>query len=408
MIYIALLLLLIYLSYRYDYRKFEKNRKVWIIFVLLIFISLAGFRYRIGGDTVTYMYIYEKLNPIMRLNENDFIETRFAAGFLLLASLFKTFTDDFTVLQIFHSTVVCCVVFWFLYKNCRNYFFALIVFYIFLYPLFMFQQMRESLAVSIFLLAWPAFRDGKWLYWYLASVCAFMFHISSVMMFILPLFCMPGIRQLFIFGSRTWFICILVFLLGMLIQNLFFKYIEIIAVFESIAERAQTYSKDELSGSIFTIGGVIGMIIKSILYPIIALILSQRDKKKETGRYINEFNKKELMALMSIYVSIFTICVAIVSRYNNYFFVFAIIYLSDMAFSKLALMGRFFHFKFLYWLVFFLPMFGFQIYGTYFGNVNKSGTLKTYMMYHPYSSYFDKEKDKDREALYRYKRLKSR
>lgn len=406
MIYLVILILLIFLSYRYDYRSIQSGRKVWIWVMLVIFILVAGLRYRLGADTVTYMYFYEILNPINQLRPQDFNETRFAPGFIILESIFRFFTDDFTAFQLFHAVVVCGAVWWFLYRNCRHFFFAVLIFYLFLYALLVFQQMRESMAVAVFLLAWPAFRDGKWIRWYVASSIAMLFHISSLMMFFLPLLCLPGVRQFFVFGTRTWIFCIAVFLFGMLIQSMFFKYIELIAFTESMSERTEVYSKNELSGGIFNIGGIIGMTMKYIFYPILAMYFIQKSRKQSLGTYDNRFRKEEFMSLMSVYVSIFTICVAIVSRYNNYFFIFSIVLMSDWAFGEILLLAKYVRLRFVYWVVLFLPMFGFQIHGTYLGDVNKSGTLKTYMMYYPYNSLFNNDKDKDREDCYRYKHVK--
>ena len=54
MIYLLLLFLLLYLSYRYDYRKNIAYFDASYYLILILFILLAGFRFRIGVDTIRY------------------------------------------------------------------------------------------------------------------------------------------------------------------------------------------------------------------------------------------------------------------------------------------------------------------------------------------------------------------
>ena len=387
--------------YEFDYRSVERGRMFCFLTMLVVFIFLAGFRYRLGQDTVMYVKEYANLHPINLLSSDDFKSTRFAPGFLILTSFFRVFGPDFIVFQVVHSIFVNAVIFWFLYKNSRHLFFSILLFFFYLYFLLLFQQMRESIAVSIFLLAWPAFRDGKWLIWYIASLLAFSFHISAFVMFILPLLYLPGIRQLFVFGIRTWFICAAIMVIAFAIQAVFFKYIELIAFTETMIERVQTYDKNVLGGSLLNINGIVGKFIQYLLYPLVALFFVNKENKNKKNDD-EAFRKEQMMTLMSVYIGIFSIFVAIVARYNNYFFIFAILLLSDWIFTKLPIFGKKLRVQFVYWFIFFLPMFGFQFYNTYYSTINKSGTIRGYMVYYPYSSYFDQTIDKKREEAIRY------
>lgn len=404
MAYLIIFLLLLILSYRYDYCRISRGENFWFYAVLVIFILLAGLRYRVGGDTINYIGYYESTPPITQLKSSDFIDSRFAPGYILISSIGKLFSRDFTIIQILHSAFVNIIFFRFIRLNCKNIFFALLLFFCFQYALLLFEQIRESFAVAIFILAWPTFRDGKWWLWYLASVCAFLFHVSAVMMFFLPLFTLPGIRKLFVFGTRTWIVCILILVVGIAINVSLFKYIQLLALTESIAERAQTYSKDELSGSLFNFGGLISIFFRNIFYPLLAMYFLQQNKKMAEGSYNLSFKKQEFMALMSVYVSIFTIAVAIASRYNNYFFIFAIAMISDWIFGNIRVLGKTLRLQYLYWLMLFIPMFGFQFYSVYLGNVTANGTIKTYSMYYPYYSILNEQIDRKREDGVRYLR----
>ena len=258
MVYAVVLLIILFGIYRYDYRKEKSGRLVcWIVLCLLL-VCISGLRYRLGQDTITYIGDYADLRPISRLTAEDFEKTRFAPGFVLISSIFKQFTPEFTFFQFFESLVVNSVVFYFFFRNCRHIFFAALLYFFYLYFLLCFQQMREAFAVCVFLLAWPYFRDGKWLYWYAASCIAFLFHMSAIMMFLLPVVCVPGIRQIFIFGRNTVIACVIITAVGITLNALFFRYLELLAFSASMLERIQAYESSDLGKSILNFNGLIG------------------------------------------------------------------------------------------------------------------------------------------------------
>lgn len=403
MIYLFIFILLGWLIYYYDYKNENNGFKLWFFVTLLIFILVGGLRYRIGGDTVVYLRYYNDLHPIGSISGIDFTKSRFAPGFVIITSIFKTFTEDFTYFQIFHSIIINTVIFFFVKKYCRHFFFCILIYFFYLYVYLVFEQIRESLAVAIFLLAWPWFRNKEWWKWYLASLLAFMFHVSAIIMFILPVITLPGIREIFKFGKRTWYICLILLVIAYVVQTTMFKYIELISVTESMLDRVQTYGELHRS-NVFNINRVIGTIIQYIAYPLLAMYVIYFMRKSGLSYFKddNELNKECMMALMSVYISIFSIFVGIFVRYNNYFYLFAAIIISDWVFTRIYLFKKFLRMGYLYWILLFLPMLTLNIYYTYMTPVNKSKTLYNFMRYYPYSSVLDKKIDTDREKTIRY------
>ena len=108
---------LFFLTYVYDYRQFSRGRIVWLVVVLIVFILLGGLRYRIGTDTVNYIFDYRLVPPLDKLTSSYFSTTRYAVGYVVMTSFFKMFTNDFTAVQLFHAFVVNSVVGWFFYKK---------------------------------------------------------------------------------------------------------------------------------------------------------------------------------------------------------------------------------------------------------------------------------------------------
>ncbi len=403
MLYLIIFILLLVLSYRYDYCGKEKGRTVWIWVVLLLFILIAGLRYRIGTDSIRYETYFTRNCPVIEdLAMHDFQKTRFAPLYIILNSIVRTFTDDFMVFQFIHATIVCSVMVWFLVHNTRNVFFAFAVFSLFLYLLLLTEVLRESLAVSVFLLAWPFFKEGKWLKWYAMSVIGVLCHTSAVVMVVLPLICLPGLRSIFIFGKRTGLICILILLLAIGVQIMFFRYIQLLAISENVSERAEVYSKSHYGTQGLNPMGMLGQTIRYVIYPLCALYFLYKNKTYNKIVGTGGFDKLVAFSLMSVYVAIFSMMVPIISRYMNYFFPFTIIVLSDFIYCRLPVLSREIRFKFIYWILFFLPMFAMQLQLGYLGAVNPSKTLKAYMPYYPYSSRIEMSKDTDREKWYRY------
>lgn len=408
MIYFLIFILLLVFSYIYDYKRQRRGFKVSFYLSLILLIALAGFRYRVGGDTYTYMKFFEQLHILPELKSYDFIKSRFGPGFILYASFIKTLVNDFIFFQFVHATLVNGVIFYFIKKNCKNPFFAIFIFFNFLYFYLVFEQIRESIAVIIFLLAWPFFRKGIWWKWYIASILAFMFHVSAFILFFLPLINLPYIRQIFIFGNKTWIICILVFIGAFVIQTTLFRYVELIAVTESMLDRVQVYG-DMNSNERFNINLILGSFIQFIFFPLMALYFQYKQNKKGDRNDFFKFGKKEdMMVLISVYISIFSIFVGIFVRYNNYFFIFAIILMADWVYGSLPIGRKYVRLGYLYWILLFLPMLSFNFYINYLTPVNKTGTLKSYMLYYPYNSVLDPKIDQNREKtiLYIHRHLK--
>lgn len=402
MVYLAIILLLIVLVYVYDYRRAVRGRIFWLIAIGVIFSLVGGLHYRIGLDYSAYDFFYDHLAPINEIRSRDFEASRYAPGFIILASIAKVFYPEVVLLHLFQASFVCGVVTWFFKNNTRNPFFALLLFFFFLFTLLLFEQIREAIAVGFFLLAWPYFKNKNWLMWYLLSLCAMMFHTSATMMLALPVLYLPGIRNLFVFGKTTFIAGAVVFVGAFIIQASFFNYIQLLALTESSRQLVNMYEGTHYLKGSLNVMGIVFQLFRTILYPILAMYFLSRYRQD----YINtaDLEKKEIFVILSIYISLFTISVPIISRFNNYFYFFAIILMSDWLFDYIKIHNKIFRFRFEYWVVLFIPLFAIQIYSSYFNSINKSGTLKSYMIYYPYTSFIEKSIDENKEKAITYVR----
>lgn len=425
MIYIVVLLLMLIGVYAYDYRGYRRsyNLSYWAFFVILVLI--AGLRFRIGTDSIVYESYYENVPPVWELFSFNFDSTRFEPGFLVFASIPRSFSSDFMWLQFMESIVINLVVFWFILKNTPHRFLCLLLYYVILYFNLNMQVMREALAVAAFLLAWPFFRDGKWVWYYCLAFISFAMHTSAAFLLIIPLFCLPGVKQLFFIGKRSILMCVLLFALGVFVQTRFTSIFSLMAVTERMLDRVNEYSHHEMGKNVLNLTGVLGVLVQYCVYPLVALYFLGKGRKYEASKEIHrekeeedepdeteeskrikaenrKYERWQIMVMLGVYLMVFSIPIFIFRRYFNYFGMFSLATIATWTFSKLMVRpGKRVRLGFAQWILILLPWF--LLTSSYYnGWANKSGTLKTYQIYYPYSSRFDPETDSDREAIYHY------
>ncbi|MCH5238623.1 MAG: EpsG family protein [Muribaculaceae bacterium] len=403
MVYLIALAAIFLGIYLYDYKKYDRGNFVFWILLCVYFICIAGLRYRLGGDTAVYMHDFEAIHPISSISWKEITASRYAPGFNILVSTFKEIYPNYFLFQFVDALILNTVVFYFFYKNCSHKYLAILVYFVYVYFSLSLDLMREAIAVAIFLLAWPAFKNGKWIWWYVATCCAMLFHVSATIMIFLPLICLPGINQLFVFGKRTIVICLIIFFIGVIIQKNFYNYIQLLSISEGINERAEVYGKSYLGNYQLNINGFIANAISYILYPLFFLILYSKKRNKEEPF---KFDKFIAFVILSLYVIMIALKVSILIRFNNYFFFFVIAYISNCAFTPFFIQNKRVRLDFITWIFVFVSMLTFYVYKTYYNPFHKEIEYNSYRRYYPYNSIIDGKRDEEREKTIRYLRKK--
>lgn len=413
--------------YNFDLRRRNRYAQLayWTFFVVLVII--AGLRYRLGTDSVVYEGDYEEVPKLWELGSFNFNSTRFEPGFIVIQSLTRSFSPDFMWFQFLHAIIVNLVIFWFINKNTPHKFLGIFFYFIILYLNLNMQVMRESIAVALFLLSWPLFRDGKWIYYYILVGLSTFFHTSAFLLLIIPLFCLPGVREFFVVGKRTVFICLAILLIGIFIQSRFASVFNMMAVTQRMMDRVHAYANDSQSGNFLNIKGMVGQVIQFCLYPLLSLyygsqwVLKKKRKKalrkdeiislkedKENLEHIREAKiekrrqfRWQIIVLLGVYFMIFSIPMFIFRRYFNYFGIFCLVAVATWSFSVIRSSKKKIRLSGLTWILILLPYLGLNLY-SYMAPASKGGTLKVYHVYYPYESRLDPKMDSDREAIYRY------
>lgn len=199
MIYLIIFIWILYLVYKYDIHKSIRYHNSAFWGLCIVFILLAGLRYRIGGDTLGYIESWNKYPNFWDFNWFSDIEKtketfpqmeRYPYGWFLFAMFFVSIYKHQVLMQFAVATLLNYSIFRTV-KRYSTYPFITIFVYYFNYRFFEFEFeiMRESVAIAFFLLfAYDYYLTKKWIKYYLGTFLAYMIHPSAIFMFALPFF----------------------------------------------------------------------------------------------------------------------------------------------------------------------------------------------------------------------------
>lgn len=372
MIYILILALLIVLSLKFDYFDHFRGRQFWFFTVLIIFILVAGLRYKVGGDTFTYMHLYLKIPPINELRYSDFITLGKEPFWIVLNSISKYFSNDFYIVQILVATFVNSVLFIFLKKNTKYYFTAILFYYILFFHYFNMEILRESIAISIFLLSLESLHKREFSRYYLLMFIAFFFHYGSVVMILIPFLVSDRFKVRYIF----W---ILLLVASIKIGGLLF-----LLDFIPLNEVMETKFLEYASLDSLNINGIIAQAIKFVILPIFFYLVLLK-----VGRYQHILEKLSSAYLFFAMLAVFFTGLY---RYINYFVPLMLIYISYVSvvfFRSKGLMKKIILFGLLFVIL------SFRILSL----TNVVGHQVYYYKYYPYYSIFDEREDPKRQQF---------
>lgn len=402
MLYLFIITLLLLLSFHYDYQHHVKYRMTWYIIILIIFIMVAGLSYRLGIDSTRYAYEYTNLPSLSELNSFNFEGTRYGRGYLFFNAIVRSCSDDFVAMQFVHAIFINSIVFYFIYKNTKHLFFAILAYFILSYFSYNFEILRESCAVAVFLFSWRFFKSNNWLKYYCCCVVAILFHPSAMFLLILPILYLPVFRIFFRMGWTFGITCGMVFIVAAILSAKFFDVLQMfnLAVMD---EYSQIYQNSSLAESKnLNILGITTFLIKSIIYPFISIAILKGAKHFGSTLSLDpeERGKLEYMLCWFVYMSIVANFIQIFGRFNNYLIPFWFVVLADLVFNSLRCWKYKIKLSFALWLIILMPYFSINLYG-YFSDDSQSG-IKLIRRYYPYSSVLTKEKNETREKLFRY------
>ena len=380
MIYLAILLLLLFLSFRYDICGKERGSQGWYMIVLVIFILVAGLRWRLGVDTPNYLDQFYYITPkLSQLTTDDLLMTK--PLWILLNSFVLTCFGKFYVVQLIHATFINVLFFKYIKKHSQYIFTCLFFYFLCMYTAVNMEEMKASISVAICLFANDYLIERKWRKAYLLYMLAALFHASTYLIFLTPLL-------LFLRLNRVGgIVLILSYIIGYILQISFGEYLTLFEMADgSIADKIESYSENEHYSSN---GGNINFYIVKIFpfffYGLYCLYAAKRKKSNKGLLRLEPFLMVGLVFLvmeMNMYI---------LYRFVHFYFIYFILFYSEVYVTSVQKNKRISKgLAYARISILFLPFVLTSLY------VYKA----LYTRYYPYSSVIERKIDRNREHLY--------
>lgn len=385
MVYLVILVALLFTSF---FLEVNSSRKVintdWIYNIFfLVFVLLAGLRNKVGGDSFTYQYVFEDyiktfsdISYFWDLFTNE--NVTWEPFFIFSLSVVKSIGADFWFFQLLHGLFINVVIFSFI-KKYTNFKFTALLFYAFFYFLYFNTEiMRESVAVCIFMLAYPYLKGKDYVKYYCLSLLAIGFHTSALILIVLPFL------QLFKLDKKG--VLFLVILLGLVFfSNVMFSSL-LSDTFGGVSDKLDRYAniKLNINGMIFTFG----------LFVFMPYVLIKYFKLDDKGLPFSE--------LLFTYFLFAVIFVGIngLGRFINYLGIFMIIYICNAIYVLKLNRNNILISKIAIILAFLIPFY--YKYSYYNAVILTSSNSKKIEIYYPYYSIFENNsQESERYKIYK-------
>lgn len=178
--YLVILLLLIFFAFLSECSK--DIEKISFPIIMIILSTFLAFRYGQGTDFFGYNYLFNSIKDLQSAIWNPY-KIHSEIGMRLLYALF----DSYILFNVFISFFLMMMLFRILNKYSFNRCLALLFFFPTCYLTYYFSAIRQAMALSIFLGIMLEYlirnKNKQYFVW---NIVACSFHISAVILFILP------------------------------------------------------------------------------------------------------------------------------------------------------------------------------------------------------------------------------
>lgn len=384
MIYLVTIILLLFLSIHYDINGKTKNRDFWYNVMLVVFILVAGLRWRIGLDTTNYLgNFYHEYPSLNHFSLEDYGIVK-SPLYVLINSIVKSLGGRFYVVQIIQAAFVNILVFKFIKKHSTYIFTCLFFYAISCYTTYNMETMRASMGVVVCFFANDYALEKKWLKAYSLFIIAFLFHPEVIVMFVLPLFFFLRFNKigiLFLIAS---------FVVGKILAVLLQDYLFLLEFEGTLQNKIASVTGSDQWGS-GSEGGLI-YIILSIVFPFIIVFSSLFYIKK----YKPDSNlvKMEPFLMIGFAFVLIKYNFLIAYRYEDCFKFYFIFFYSELwvALTRTKYLER--RLSIMRTLVVFFPLLFYFIYPSYIREKGKG------YRYIPYNSVFERKINKEQQLRF--------
>lgn len=381
MIYFVILFLLLVLSIRYDINGKTAYRDQWYMAVIVILILVAGLRFRLGVDTINYIYMfYHDFPMISDISIDTFLSSDQPPLWILLNSIIKSLNGKFFFVQLVQATVLNVLMLKYFKKHSSYPFVCATLYFLWRYQWYSMVVMKAAIALSIILFANDYFLKKKYVKGVFLILIATGFHQSSIVLMITPF--LTFLR----FNRIGVVFLVSAFFFGAFLQSKLGDVFVLFDAAEGLSNKLDSYmDNDEFMTQNHNLNYFMLQVYPFIIYPVLSLVYLKRNCKESQILTLEPILMMALLFLMmqfSIYVMYrFTY---IYTPYYILFFVHFFMEFSKNSFklSKPLAYVRTFTivFPLLFSIAYISPL--------------------TKVDFYPYSSVIEKSIDKGREKFY--------
>lgn len=174
----------------YDLRHSERFGKVMFWGICIYLTVMFGIRVDIGYDTIhLYQRFYQTFPTFSTPDLSSVLDgySEFAAGFQFMMLLYKSLGLPWWTLQLTIAAIINFSIFYFVGRRLEFRFLAILLYMVCFAMLINVEIIRQSLALSIFLLSYPLLLKRQWGYFLITTLVATQFHTSAFMLLLVPL-----------------------------------------------------------------------------------------------------------------------------------------------------------------------------------------------------------------------------
>jgi len=380
MLYTSIFIFLLICVFWYDLRNQVTGKTICYFISFLLIVGMSSFRHRVGGDALFYEDYYPEMPGLTEVPY--FIRYQnfqlFMPLWIIINAITKSLSNNIVFFQILHALIFNTLLFIFIKKYSSKPFSVLLIFFTSLLCFYYsFEIQREAIAVGIFLLNIKNLEKKDWFRYYLLATVSFLFHISSIILFVLPLFKLVKFNRKLVVGMVLGSVFIAIFKKNILDFFTFFLFLD------SMKNKAALYLEIN-----FSITGFIAFyIVRVILFLPVALYLCT--EKRENQKYQWFYSAFFTFSLLAQFFVGF-------DRFLNYLYPVYLVIVIDFLYNyfpkikslilkSLIVLTMFLHLFFIIEYKLFVT----NIYGEHY-----------YTLFFPYNSILDPHINKERESFY--------
>lgn len=378
MVYNIIFILLLCLSYYYDFCNHRNGRKEWYYSILAFLILFAGLRWRLGIDTPNYIYhFYYSIPEIEKLTDND-LNLGSKPLWILLNSAVKTLGGRYYVVQLIEAAFVNVLIFNYFKRHSRYVFTCIFFYYVFLYLSFSFTIMKAAMSIVVCLYANDYILQKKWVKGYMLYLISALFHPQAILIMLTPflLFLKLNKKSVLLFSF--------LYVLGFFVQDYLGDSLFLFDFDEDIYDKVENVAtSDRYSSRTSNFNYAIVNILPYFIYALLSLYAIKRFRPN------SNLLKFESFVIIYLCFIVLEMNVFISYRFALYYTIYFILLLSEsfVEFASLRQKSKYRTKVFLKSLLIVLPflfLLGYRSYQRAWG-------------FNPYSSVIERNIDKTRE-----------